>query len=77
VEVGTELVIGNIFQMLAVWGPISLLFIVALRLLWRAGDRRPNRDLLVGQQLLQTQVDALTQEVRDLKALLRGSGAAG
>ena len=73
---GTELVIGNFVQMLAVWGPISLLFLAVLRLLWRAGDRQPYPNLLAGQRTLQAQVEALTREVRELKQQ-QGGGSIG
>ena len=64
---GAEFPIGEIVQMLMVWVPVLLLFVAVLRLLWRAGDRHPNHDLLGGQQQLQAKIDALALEIRDLK----------
>jgi hypothetical protein len=74
---GPEYAIGQVVQLLVVWGPVTVLFIAIVRLLWRAGDRQPNRDLLAGQQQLQTQIDALTREIRDLKGQLRGTERVG
>ncbi len=60
---GTEHAIGQVVQMLVVWGPIAVLFTAVVRLLWRAGDRHLGVDL----QQLQGQIDALTREIRDLR----------
>jgi hypothetical protein len=69
--------VGQVVQMLIFWGPISLLFVAILRLLWRAGDRRATGDLAGAQHELADQIEALTREIKDLRGQLREVGSVG
>lgn len=64
---GPEHAIGQTVQLLLVWGPVAVVFVTTVRLLWRAGDRKTSTAAPADQQRLEREIAALSEEIHSLR----------